>query len=73
MSPGREHVLAPSGEAEREDRRMLDQPELVVGVGRARRVEGLHRAPRGLVRDEPEAPRDHHSTIITIGCFESSE
>ena len=51
---GRDDVLAPAGKPEREDRRMLNQPELVSGDGRAREVEGLHRAPGGLVGDKPE-------------------
>ena len=61
-----------AGEAERVNGRVLHDPELVGRVGGARGVEGLHRAPGGLVRDEAEAP-DDHSTIITIGCFDSSE
>ena len=51
---------------------MLDQPDWSARVGVRARVEGLHRAPGGLVGDAPEPARDH-STIITIGCFESSE
>ena len=49
-----QQVLAPTGETERVDRRMLGQPDLVRRVVRARRGERLHRAPRGLVVGPPE-------------------
>jgi hypothetical protein len=67
-----EHVLGAARKPEREHRRMLEEPQLVGRVRRARRGEGLHRTPRRLVGDAPEAARDH-STMMTMGCFDSSE
>ena len=48
-----QQMLAPSGEPERVDGRMLGEPDLVRRVGRARGRECLHRAPRGHVLGAP--------------------
>jgi hypothetical protein len=43
------HVAAVGAEAEREHRRMLDDPQFVGRVGRARVGEGAHRGEDGVV------------------------
>ena len=79
-----QHMLAPAGEAERVDRRMLGQPDFVGRFRVALRREILHGLPGGHVvggaeraNDEAGGPVNHdvvtrHNTIFTIGCATSS-
>ena len=59
-------MLLTTGHADRVDRRMLELPQLVGRLRRARSGELAHGAPGGLVRREPQAA-DDHSTITTCG------
>src|SRR5258706_12027038 len=77
-----EHVLVPAGEPKREDRRMLEKPDLVASPRAARLRKRLHRPPGRLVRDAAEAAEFNHRrrfattdhrTMITRGLPESSE
>lgn len=57
----REDVLALGVESQGKHGRMLEQPDLVGGGGGALVREALHRAPRGLVRHEPEVTNERRN------------
>ena len=69
-----QQVFGLAGQAQREHRRVLAEPEFVRRVGVARGGEVLHRAPGRLVVDQPEPAItiDAHSTTLTSGCAVSS-
>ena len=69
-----DHVALFRIETEREDRRMLDEPDLVGCLGRTRIGEALHLVPNGLERLLAEVAKTHgaHSTIIISSLAVSS-